>query len=1294
MDSGSPEKPIKHPPATTTVVVPAGRQCPRCGVRLDGIGPEGLCGPCLRGSGPGEEPSAASATPSTELRQFGDYELLGEIARGGMGVVYRARQVSLSRVVALKRILGGQLAGSEEVKRFRQEAEAAAQLKHPNIVAIHEVGERDGQHFFSMDFIEGQTLRQLTRDNPLPAPRAAACLKAVAEAVHYAHEQGVVHRDLKPSNVLIDAAGQPHVTDFGLAKRIGSETDLTQTHAAMGTPGYMPPEQAGGQSKTVGPLADVYALGAMLYDLLTGRPPFRAETPLETMAQTMSQEPAAPRQLNPSIPRDLETICLKCLEKDPARRYESAHALAEELGRFLRDEPIQARPVGPGEKFWRWCRRHPAIAAALAVTVAVVSSISAARLTVAYRDGREKLRASYLAQANANRLTPQAGRRFKSLEVLRKAADIRPSLDLRNEAVAALALFDVRPVRQWDDAGHTATVFDASYEHYATADTNGVVKVCRVDNDAPLLRISPTAAAAASVSGSNAITLLQFSPDGKYLVLYARDPRRTALPFQVLELETEKVRLQLEGPPVVAFDFSPKGPRLAVALVTNRQPFVLVINLESRQREAFFTTEDTPHAMRFDPSGRLLAISSTEAEGVDLRDVASTISLAILSFRSSSFRGIDWDATGKYLAGAAANGLICLWDVPRRSVISTMTGHSQAPTAVHCDPLGQVIVSSAPDDTVRFWDFLTAREVLRQSAFEYLPFSTDGLRFAYRPTADTLVVCEPERSRVWRQIPAGTDPETTGGCSFRQDGRVFAWTDHKGIYLWNVESNRPMIQIHQARARTVFFQEATDSLVAEADGVLCRWPIRETNAVTNVTTRIGPGEKLHKLGLGTGTMADARGKTLLQTGHNRVSVLDLDRGRDPEDFQVPPGSQGVALSPDGRRFVFWGGVVDPLSVGDIRSRKTVAQLAHRGATSAAFSPDGGMLLTGSAEHYIGWATDSWKPKYTINRQGTGRTGGLIAISPNGALAAVTASLNGIQLILTATGEELARLESPETARVTRLLFSPDGTRLVVMAERAGPQFWDLRALRSELAAMKLDWPSPPFPPAPALTALPPVEPIEVDETRLAPGPVPSDMSQRIPPRPANSPVAQVDLTAYYNAALTNAWASPREDGNDLTDYPKGSPSDYAVRFDLRGVLQLGSTNFPFAIDYPAEVKGIRVGLASPVLHFLHAAAGRVEPDTVVGEYVIHYAEGPPVRIPLIYGRNIADWWADSASLARFKMEARFLRGVNAASRRFNRSIKIYDHPWKNPRPGVVIDSIDFRSGHTPAAPFLLAITVE
>jgi len=352
------------------------RICNQCRQPLPQDAPEGLCPHCLArvaldsepaskpvAKGPPGEP-AATITISPEafvrVRYFGDYELLEEIARGGMGVVWKARQSSLNRTVAVKMILAGKLAGEAEVQRFHREAEAAANLQHPNTVAIHEVGEHDGQHYYSMDYVEGRDLGALVRESgPLPPARAAECLKTIAEAVHFAHQRGTLHRDLKPQNVLMDAAGVPRITDFGLAKFIERDDSLTQTGAAMGSPSYMPPEQAAGHLDQVGPHSDVYSLGAILYELLTGHPPFRAETAVATMRLVMESDPVPPRKLNLDVPLDLETICVKCLEKNPVRRYPSANALAEELGRFLKHEPIQAVPVSAIRKAESWLRRHP-----------------------------------------------------------------------------------------------------------------------------------------------------------------------------------------------------------------------------------------------------------------------------------------------------------------------------------------------------------------------------------------------------------------------------------------------------------------------------------------------------------------------------------------------------------------------------------------------------------------------------------------------------------------------------------------------------------------------------------------------------------------------------------------------------------------------------------------------------------------------------------------------------------------------------------------------------------------------
>jgi WD40 repeat protein/tetratricopeptide (TPR) repeat protein len=314
------------------------------------------------------------ATPAGQQlpRPFGEYELLSEIARGGMGVVFRARQVKLNRPVAIKMILSGEFANEEHVQRFYSEAEAAANLDHPGIVPIHEVGQQDGQHFFSMGFVDGQSLSALIKDGPLPPREAAKLLAQIVSAVRYAHEHGVIHRDLKPANVLLDVDGHPRVTDFGLAKRVTGDSGLTASGQIMGTPSYMPPEQAAGRIDQIGPAADIYSLGAILYEMLTGRPPFRAATPVDTLRQVLEREPAEPRKLNPAIDRDLETICLKCLAKQPRERYASAVDLHDELTRYLSGEPIHARRLGVLPRAWRWCKRKPVLAGMYAATCAAV----------------------------------------------------------------------------------------------------------------------------------------------------------------------------------------------------------------------------------------------------------------------------------------------------------------------------------------------------------------------------------------------------------------------------------------------------------------------------------------------------------------------------------------------------------------------------------------------------------------------------------------------------------------------------------------------------------------------------------------------------------------------------------------------------------------------------------------------------------------------------------------------------------------------------------------------------------
>jgi serine/threonine protein kinase/tetratricopeptide (TPR) repeat protein len=372
------------------------RICRKCGAKIFSDAPEGLCAKCVLktalmmppdapvaarddgGPAANVEANAAAAPHSKKaaravelLGELGDYELLEEIGRGGQGVVFRARQKSLDRTVALKVIGLGQWASKAHLKRFRREAEAAASLEHPGIVPIHEVGERDGSCYFSMKFIEGGQLDEIVRREPMPIRQAAELIAKVARTVHYAHEHGILHRDIKPGNILLDAEGEPHLTDFGLARLVETESTVTRTLDVLGTPSYMAPEQAVGNNAAVAKATDVYGIGAVCYQLLTGQPPFAGGTTYETIKLLLDTEPRQPRLLNPKIDRDLSTICLKCLEKDPNRRYSSALALAEDLEHWLKHEPIQARRTGIVARSRKWVRRNPSIAVMAAMLLAL-----------------------------------------------------------------------------------------------------------------------------------------------------------------------------------------------------------------------------------------------------------------------------------------------------------------------------------------------------------------------------------------------------------------------------------------------------------------------------------------------------------------------------------------------------------------------------------------------------------------------------------------------------------------------------------------------------------------------------------------------------------------------------------------------------------------------------------------------------------------------------------------------------------------------------------------------------------
>ena len=673
------------------------RTCPRCAAYLPPEVPMGLCPACLMAAGlaePAPRPAAETptmtqgeaptighspatlpdspGTPPGTIRYFGDYELDREIARGGMGVVFKARQTSLNRTVALKMILAGQLAGDADVRRFYLEAEAAANLDHPGIVPIFEVGQHEGQHYFSMGFIDGQSLAEVVAAGPVPARPAAELVRQVAEAVQYAHDRGVIHRDLKPGNILLDRQGNPRITDFGLAKTTRDDRGLTATGQVMGTPGFMPPEQAKGRHEQIGPAVDVYALGAILYCLLTGRPPFQAASPTDTILQVLDKEPVPPRELNATVPRDLETIALKCLQKDPRRRYGTARELADDLQRYLTGQPILARPVSAAERFWRWCRRNPSLAAMtmctalLLITGTIASTLAARRMgNLASRlsfsldqvqrertTAQDRLRESLIAQNRAQRLTNS---RWAAMKAVSDAADIKSTEDLRQEAIQAIATPGVRLER--------TIPFGQAY-------------VARFNSDGTLLAVAGTHRGDARDRGNASQIIVYRVADGlevDRVELGAFDlagerfgfrPRSTLLAYHDLRDGRWGVHLRdtaarkdtaSSSPALGAFLFSPDGARL----VSEHE--IRVLNGGNLHEER---TRPRAQAVGFLSDDELLIDESGSLKGWDLRtgretftfplpaglgyfthsDSASSGSLVMLADRATFQKASLWDA--------------------------------------------------------------------------------------------------------------------------------------------------------------------------------------------------------------------------------------------------------------------------------------------------------------------------------------------------------------------------------------------------------------------------------------------------------------------------------------------------------------------------------------------------------------------------------------------------------------------------------------------------------------------------
>lgn len=718
-------------------------KCPACGGVITADAPLGLCPKCLMREAfeNDESPNSAGPTPTAgaPLGGFGNYDLLEELGHGGMGVVYKARQRSLQRVVALKMLLGGQFAGKVALGRFRAEAELAAQLQHPNIVAIHEIGEQDGLPYFTMDFVAGRNLVNLVRDHPLSAQAAANYVQIIARAIHYAHEQGVLHRDLKPSNILIDAFDQPRITDFGLAKRLtGSTSDLTVSGQALGSPNFMPPEQAAGKHKTSGPTSDIYGLGAILYYLITGRPPFMAENASAAVRQVLENEPVSPRVLNPGVPRDLETLCLKCLQKEPTQRYASAQAVADELGRFLRGEPILARPVSTVTHVWRWCRRKPQVAGlSLALVVLGVTGFAAVLQQwqraekMMIEEARQRARADGTAQ-HARRLLytsdvnlAQQALKMNNLDRARRLLDRhRPQAgeeDLRGwewrylwqkTRSSALIILTNRQVHAWSVSlsheGSRLAVgwYDGRVDLWDVPGRR-LIRALREHENEPR----------ACVAFSPVRNLLAYSSEVNRVTLYDLDAGRESVFWEAPD------QLQWR---VLDMAFSQDGSKLVIYTMRHDQnatldgatldDAVLVVNVSSAHVENCQATTHTTTgytAARLSPDNRRLYLA--RAEGVRHQYTIICVDLATNKALWQTEPQRDYGLTalaispdGRVLASGSgfAHSEIRIWNAETGRLLNQLAGHSSWVSALVFSRDGRQLISTA-DQTIRFWDTST-----------------------------------------------------------------------------------------------------------------------------------------------------------------------------------------------------------------------------------------------------------------------------------------------------------------------------------------------------------------------------------------------------------------------------------------------------------------------------------------------------------------------------------------------------------------------------------------------------------